>query len=75
MDRRILSVIISTFGGGPVGKQAIAAASSEEEDAIEEVYEPYLMQLGMLERTPRGRMATVKAYHHLGIKPPQQQLL
>ncbi|MDP3769445.1 MAG: Holliday junction branch migration DNA helicase RuvB [Candidatus Sungbacteria bacterium] len=75
MDRRILSVIISTFGGGPVGKQAIAAASSEEEDAIEEVYEPYLMQLGMLERTPRGRMATSKAYHHLGLIPPQQPLL
>ncbi len=75
MDRRILSVIISTFGGGPVGKQAIAAACSEEEDAIEEVYEPYLMQLGFLERTPRGRTATEKAYHHLGLKPPQQQLL
>lgn len=74
MDRRILSVIISTFGGGPVGKQAIAAASSEEEDAIEEVYEPYLMQLGMLERTPRGRMATEKAYLHLGLQPPKQQL-
>ena len=74
MDRRILSVIISTFGGGPVGKQAIAAASSEEEDAIEEVYEPYLMQLGMLERTPRGRMATQKAYLHLGIHPPAQKL-
>ena len=74
MDRRILSVIISTFGGGPVGKQAIAAASSEEEDAIEEVYEPYLMQLGFLERTPRGRMATQKAYLHLGLQPPKQQL-
>ena len=73
MDRRILSVIISTFGGGPVGKQAIAAASSEEEDAIEDVYEPYLMQLGMLERTPRGRVATEKAYLHLGIQPPQKQ--
>ncbi|MEK9195546.1 MAG: Holliday junction branch migration DNA helicase RuvB, partial [Patescibacteria group bacterium] len=74
MDRRILSVIISTFGGGPVGKQAIAAASSEEEDAIEEVYEPYLMQLGFLERTPRGRVATQKAYLHLGLQPPKQQL-
>lgn len=75
MDRRILSIIISTFGGGPVGKQAIAAASSEEEDAIEEVYEPYLMQLGFLERTPRGRMATEKAYIHLGLPPPKQQQL
>jgi len=75
MDRRILSVIISTFGGGPVGKQAIAAACSEEEDAIEEVYEPYLMQLGFLERTPRGRTATEKAYLHLGMQPPKQQQL
>ena len=74
MDRRILSIIISTFGGGPVGKQAIAAASSEEEDAIEDVYEPYLMQLGFLERTPRGRVATQKAYLHLGLQPPKQQL-
>jgi len=74
MDRRILSVIISLFGGGPVGKQAIAAATSEEEDAIEEVYEPYLMQLGFLERTPRGRTATEKAYLHLGLQPPKQQL-
>lgn len=73
MDRRILSVIISTFGGGPVGRQAIAAASSEEEDTIEDVYEPYLMQLGFLERTPRGRVATEKAYLHLGLQPPQQQ--
>ena len=73
MDRRILSIIISTFGGGPVGKQAIAAASSEEEDAIEDVYEPYLMQLGFLERTPRGRVATEKAYLHLGLQPPQKQ--
>lgn len=75
MDRRILSIIISTFSGGPVGKQAIAAASSEEEDAIEEVYEPYLMQLGFLERTPRGRVATSKAYNHLGIQMPQQKTL
>lgn len=75
MDRRILSVIISTFGGGPVGKQAIAAASSEEEDAIEEVYEPYLMQLGFLERTPRGRVATEKAYLHLGLQSPMQRQL
>lgn len=74
MDRKILSIIISTFGGGPVGKQSVAAASSEEEDAIEEVYEPYLMQLGFLERTPRGRVATQKAYQHLKLPQPKQQL-
>lgn len=67
MDRKILDTIISKFGGGPVGLQAIAAASSEEEDTIEEVYEPYLMQLGLLERTPRGRTATEAAYAHLHI--------
>lgn len=66
MDRRILEVIITKFAGGPVGLQSLAAASSEEEDTIEEVYEPYLMQLGFLERTPRGRVATERAYIHLG---------
>lgn len=75
MDRRILNVIIEAFGGGPVGLQAIAAASSEEQDAIEEVYEPYLMQLGFIERTPRGRMATEKAYRHLGIPVAKQTLI
>jgi len=75
MDRRILRVIIATFGGGPVGRQTIAAASSEEEDAIEDVYEPYLMQLGFLERTPRGRVATEKAYQHLGIAFNKQRHL
>ncbi len=67
MDRRILEVITKKFGGGPVGLQSLAAASSEEEDTIEEVYEPYLMQLGLIERTPRGRVATELAYQHLGI--------
>lgn len=76
MDRRILSTLIRTFNGGPAGLQAIAAAASEEEDTIEEVYEPYLMQLGFIERTPRGRVAMEKAYHHLGIKTQgQKQLL
>jgi len=72
MDRRILEVIITRFRGGPAGLQAIAAATSEEEDAIEEVYEPYLMRLGFLERTPRGRMATERAYQHLGLAVPRQ---
>jgi len=75
MDRRILEVIIKTFSGGPVGVSAIAAASSEEEETIEEVYEPYLMQLGFLERTPRGRMATELAYSHLNLQKGVQKNL
>lgn len=71
-DRRILETIINKFSGGPVGLQTLAAAASEEEDTIEEVYEPYLMQLGFIERTPRGRSATPASYAHLGIAPPQQ---
>ncbi len=67
-DRDIIKVIITKFGGGPVGLNTIAAALSEEMATIEEVYEPYLIQLGLLERTPRGRVATVKAYEHLGVK-------
>ena len=75
MDRRIIEVIIKKFSGGPVGLQAIAAASSEEEDTIIEVYEPYLMQLGFIERTPRGRVATERAYTHLGLKSRQPRTL
>lgn len=67
MDRKILEIIITKFSGGPVGIQAIAAAASEDDDTIEEVHEPYLMQLGLIERTPRGRIATAQAYAHLGI--------
>lgn len=67
-DREILKVITGKFGGGPVGLNTIAAALSEEQATIEEVYEPYLIQLGLLERTPRGRVATEKAYKHLEIK-------
>ncbi len=67
-DREILKVIIDKFGGGPVGLNTIAAALSEEQATIEEVYEPYLIQLGLLERTPRGRIATDKAYAHLDMK-------
>lgn len=75
MDRRIMSVIIEKFAGGPVGLQALAAASAEEEETIAEVYEPYLMRLGFIERTPRGRMATEHAYHHLGLASGKQQPL
>jgi Holliday junction DNA helicase RuvB len=74
-DRRILEAIISKFNGGPVGLQAIAAAVSEEEDTILEIYEPYLMQLGFIERTPRGRIATNLAYKHLKISGGQPRLI
>ena len=67
-DRRVLETIIKFYNGGPVGLETIAAAIGEEAITIEDVYEPYLMQLGFLSRTPRGRMATFKAYDHLGIK-------
>lgn len=67
-DRDILKVMISKFGGRPVGLNTIAAALSEEQATIEEVYEPYLIQLGLLERTPKGRVPTDKAYQHLEIK-------
>jgi len=67
IDRRVLECIIGNYDGGPVGIDTIAAAISEERDTIEDVYEPYLMQLGFLGRTPRGRVATKLAYEHLGI--------
>ena len=67
IDRRVLKCIIENYDGGPVGIETIAAAVSEERDTIEDVYEPYLMQLGFLGRTPRGRVATKLAYNHLGI--------
>jgi len=67
-DRRILEVIITKFNGGPVGLQAMASASSEEEDTILDIYEPYLMQIGFIERTPKGRVVTPHAYKHLKIK-------
>ena len=65
-DRKFLEVLIEKFNGGPVGLKTIAAAMSEEEATVEEVIEPYLIQLGLLERSPRGRVATNKAYEHLG---------
>ena len=74
-DRRILEILIDKFSGGPVGLQTLAAASSEEMETIEEVCEPYLIQLGFLERTPRGRVATPRAYEHLGKKIPAQNKL
>jgi len=70
MDARILTTIIEKFGGGPVGLGTIAAAVSEDAGTLEEVYEPYLLQQGFLERTPRGRVATAHAYRRFGITPP-----
>ena len=70
MDRKLLLTIIDKFSGGPVGVNAIAAAISEEPDAIEDIYEPYLLQIGFLDRTPRGRVATRRAYEHFSRVPP-----
>lgn len=74
-DRKLLEVIIEKFNGGPVGIQTLSAATSEEGDTIEEIYEPYLLQLGFIQKTSRGRVATKLAYEHLGIAPPEQTLL
>ena len=71
MDRRLLETLIDKFDGGPVGLNNLGAALSEETDTLEEVYEPYLIQEGLLVRTPRGRQATVRAYLHLGKTPPK----
>jgi len=73
VDRNLMLTIIQKFSGGPVGLNTIAASLSEEEDAIEEIYEPYLMQMGLLDRTQRGRMATPLAYKHFGLEPPRTQ--
>mgnify|MGYP001565723914 CR=1 FL=1 len=73
LDIKILDTIIKKFSGGPVGIQTIAASLMEELETIEEVYEPYLMQIGFLSRTQRGRIATPRAYEHLGIDPPTNQ--
>jgi Holliday junction DNA helicase RuvB len=71
VDYRVLRTIIEKFDGGPVGLDTIAAAISEDADTIMDVYEPYLMQMGFIQRTPRGRQATRRAYEHLGLKPRQ----
>jgi len=70
IDRRLLRTIIDKFGGGPVGVNTIAAAISEEKDAIEDIYEPFLIQIGFLDRTPRGRVATARAYEYFGLQAP-----
>jgi Holliday junction DNA helicase RuvB len=75
IDRRLLLTIIEKFSGGPVGVGSLAAALSEERDAIEDIYEPFLIQAGFLERTPRGRVATARAYEFLGIRDQRKDRL
>ncbi|HEY3384821.1 MAG TPA: Holliday junction branch migration DNA helicase RuvB [Vicinamibacterales bacterium] len=72
IDRRLLRTIIDKFGGGPVGLNTISAAISEEKDAIEDIYEPFLIQIGFLDRTPRGRVATARAYEYFGLHAPDR---
>ena len=72
IDRRLLRTIIDKFNGGPVGLNTISAAISEEKDAIEDIYEPYLIQIGFLDRTPRGRVATARAYEYFGLLAPDR---
>jgi holliday junction DNA helicase RuvB len=72
LDREILRAICAKFGGGPVGLSTLAVAVGEEQDTIEDVYEPYLLQQGYLKRTPRGRVATDSAFAHLGLEPPRE---
>jgi Holliday junction DNA helicase RuvB len=71
MDRKLLEAVVHRFDGGPVGLDNVAAAIGEERDTIEDVIEPYLIQQGYLQRTPRGRVATLAAYKHLGAAPPR----
>ncbi|MGI5863494.1 MAG: Holliday junction branch migration DNA helicase RuvB [Myxococcales bacterium] len=73
MDRRILLTIIELYGGGPVGVETIAASIGEERDTIEDVYEPFLLQIGFIQRTPRGRVATARAFEHFKRPPPKGQ--
>jgi len=72
VDRKLLRTIIEKFSGGPVGVNSLAAAIHEERDAIEDIYEPFLIQAGFLDRTPRGRVATARAYEYLGLTPPRK---
>src|SRR6185503_14626550 len=69
LDREILRTIVEKFDGGPVGLSTLAIAVGEERDTIEDVYEPYLLQQGLIKRTPRGRVATARAYEHIGLEP------
>jgi Holliday junction DNA helicase RuvB len=73
MDRKIMMAVMEKFHGGPVGLGTIAAVISEEPDTIEDIYEPFLLQIGFLERTPRGRVATERAYRHFGLSRADSQ--
>jgi len=75
VDRRLLRAIIEKFNGGPVGVASLAAAMSEERDALEDIYEPFLIQIGFLDRTPRGRVATARAYEYFGLAAPGKDRL
>jgi holliday junction DNA helicase RuvB len=74
VDHALLDAVANRFGGGPVGLTTLAVAMGEEPDTIEDVVEPYLLQIGFLRRTPRGRVATEAAFAHLGLEPPAQRL-
>jgi Holliday junction DNA helicase RuvB len=74
VDRAILDAVCNRFGGGPVGLSTLSVSVGEETDTVEDVYEPYLLQLGLLMRTPRGRVATPAAWHHLGLPPPPAEV-
>ena len=73
MDRRLLVALVDTFGGGPVGIDTLAAALGEDADTLEEVHEPYLIRCGFVQKTPRGRVATPRAWTHLGKEPSREQ--
>ena len=75
VDRRLLRTIIDKFGGGPVGVATLSAALSEERDALEDIHEPFLIQAGFLDRTPRGRVATARAYEYFGLTAPLRDKL
>jgi Holliday junction DNA helicase RuvB len=75
LDREILTVLCTTYSGRPVGLSTLSIAVGEESDTIEEVYEPYLVQCGLISRTARGRTATMMAYEHLGLEPPRDAAL
>jgi len=72
VDRKLLQTIIDKFSGGPVGVNSLAAAIHEDKDSIEDIYEPFLIQAGFLDRTPRGRVATTRAYQYFGLTPPKK---
>ena len=72
IDRRLMMTIIEKYGGGPVGVNALAASIHEDVDAIEDIYEPFLIQIGFIDRTPRGRVATARAYEYFGLQAPRK---